>query len=558
MAMSTDKIIDITSDDDSSEGAQSDIETEEVFDKHQLNDEIEPWGAWQSIIQSIQAEEDIIQEKDDAFAHNVFEHFKSVKGNIDDKIIKIWELMKVTQEQLNAMKEVSIALENALKVEFPECKAFPFGSSASRLGFRDCDLDIYIELGYNKNDEAFYEKSGMWGAKFRTRITCEILKKTLRFGKAISVLNARTPIIKLRDKLTGINCDINVVSCMGVKNTEYLAFCSDQEDRFAPLVCVIKCFCREQGITSSGIGDHMNNYTLVLMIIFFLQKRGILHPLEVLQQGVEREEVEGWNFAFSRDISNLPQLRSYPSSTSNLLLQFFKFYVNFSYDNVICPMLGQKVKKQTMKQGIGIPEVLDGSPSFGREGEKLELDKALVVQDPFELTRNVGHAVSRQRLDHMLAEFSTAVRLLQDLRVGEVQKVEFWMLLEPGMVSYKGILSQEFDDSQSLVLLDIKNELRVGKYPPVTEKLSEELSDDHALHSTRNAVDQISKEHDEAMNEETLECTTKRDSMALQEMSSSTLCEPSPSIKYSMKSAKQFLFQQQSLRFPSVKLPNHR
>lgn len=33
-------------------------------------------------------------------------------------------------------------------------------------------------------------------------------------------------------------------------------------------------------------------------------------------------------------------------------------------------MLGQKVKKQAMKQGIGIPAVLDGSPSFGREGEQ--------------------------------------------------------------------------------------------------------------------------------------------------------------------------------------------
>jgi len=230
------------------------------------------------------------------------------------------------------------------------------------------------------------------------------------------------------------------------------------------LVCVIKYFCREQGITSSGKGDHMNSYTLVLMVIFFLQKRGVLHPLEVLQRGVEREEINGWNFAFCRDVSNLPELRPNPSSLLNLLIQFFKFYVNFSYrDNIICPLVGYTVKRRNMMQGTKLPKVLVDSPSFGQKEDQLELDKPLVVQDPFELTRNVGHAVSRQRLDHMLAEFSRAVGLLEDLKM-ESKVVRFWMLLEPGMISYRDIMSRRFDDSLRLLQLDMKNEARTENH----------------------------------------------------------------------------------------------
>jgi len=394
-------------------------------------------------LDKFQVEEDYDEVVVSDFA--VIENLRLIEDDsVEYQITKFLELVLITEDQLEAMKGVRDALEDVLKTEFPDCKAFPFGSSASGLGFRDSDLDIHVELGCNAIDDTFYVKAGMWGDRFRTRKVCEILRRAERFKSAVNVLNARTPIIKLRDRLTRINCDINVVSCMGVRNTHFLAFCAEQDERFMPLVSILKYFCREQGVTSSGKGDHLNSYTMVLMVIFFLQGKGILYSLEVLQKGVEEEEVDGWNVAFNKDFSQLPELKDNKSSVYKLLLQFFKFYIDFPFDHVICPLVGQKVKKYNMRQGIYLPNVLEKAPNFGRKGEKIELNKAIVVQDPFELTRNVAQAVSRPRLDHMLGEFSRAVRLLDDLKRGENTEAMFWMLLEPGMVSYKDILHNHF------------------------------------------------------------------------------------------------------------------
>jgi len=487
--------------------------------------------------------EDVDQEEEEDV--DIVEVIKNVDGGVEAQIIELRHLVEMTKEQSKAMEDVSEALEKVLKAEFPECKAFPFGSSASGLGFRDCDLDIHVELGKNIKDETFDLKSGIWGKKFRTRKLFEILRRAERFKSAVMVLNARTPIIQLREKLTRIKCDVSVVSNMGVKNTEFLAFCREQDSRFLPLVTVIKYFCREHGITSSGKGDHVNNYTLVLMLIFFLQRRGILHPLEVLQKGMEREEVEGWNFAFCQDMSQLPELKPNPASTFELLLQFFQFYVNFPFDSVICPLVGQSVKKNSMRQGICLPKVLEGAPSFGRKGEKLELNKALIVQDPFELSRNVGHAVSRDRLARMLKEFKTAARLIKDIKTGK-EDVGFWMLLERGMVSYRDILSfQHYEDFQGFsddeAAQDLTDDDKIMKKERWGYKKTE------GVEESRGGNMRSEEESESAVTRETESAVTRETESAFKSSKAESISRPT------MMEVKQFLFQQQSLRFPLPK-----
>jgi len=339
---------------------------------------------------------------------------------------------------------------------------------------------------------------------------------------------------------------------MGVKNTEFLKFCSSLDDRFRILVSILKYFCSQHGIVSSGKGDHMNSYTLVLMVLFFLQKKRILYPLADLQDGIEREEIEGWNFAFCRDISTLQELRPNPCSLSKLLTEFFVFYVNFHYDNVICPLTGQTVKKYNMAQGIYLHKMLEGAPSFGRKGEKLELNKALVVQDPFELTRNVGHAVSRKRQEHMVKEFKTALKLMKDLKK-EKSEVKFWMLFEPDMISYKNILTSQYkmspkDGGYEEGTFSVDN---FAEEVPSDEGVSQDLTDDEKIkEKERKAEIKIKCEE------------LKLNIVGKPSTSESTLSIEPDHIKLSeskkanptITEIKQFLFHQQRLRFPSPKL----
>jgi len=486
------------------------------------------------------------EEIEEESASEAIDYLKHMDGPIEDQMMSFQEFVKMTGKTLDKMKEVSDALENVLKTEFPDCKAFPYGSSASGLGAEGCDLDIYVELGYNAKDETFHEISNIKGGKFRTRRVCEILRRVERFKSALAVSNARTPIIQLRERVTRIKCDINVVSSMGVKNTQFLAFCTVQDNRFRILVSILKYFCSQQGIVSSGKGDHMNSYTLVLMVLFFLQRRGILYPLEVLQNGIEREEIEGWNFAFCRDLSKLPQLRPNPSSKFKLLSDFFEFYVNFRYDHVICPLTGQYVKKYNMAQGIYLPKVLEGAPFFGRKGEKLELNKALVVQDPFELTRNVGHAVSRKRQEHMVEQFKTASKIMKDLK-RKKSDVKFWMLFEPNMTSYKNILISEY----KMFPKDMVNEEDRFTVDNFTEEVVDggvlqDLTDDEKIQEKERRLE--SEEHElnvvgEIRNTES--SITIKPNLNILEQSK---------INPTIMEIKQFLFHQQRLRFPAPKL----
>jgi len=267
-----------------------------------------------------------------------------------------------------------------------------------------------------------------------------------------------------------------------------------------------------------------------------------------------------------------------------LLLQFFQFYVNFPFENVICPLVGQSIKKTSMRQGIGLPKVLEGAPSFGRKGEKLELNKALIVQDPFELSRNVGHAVSRNRLAHMLKEFKTAAMLIKDLKTGK-EDVGFWMLLEVGMVSYRDILSSHHEDYQRFsdheAAQDLTDDDKImmkerngyKKIECVEESSggntrSVEGCEESALsRETESAVTRVTesaviRKTESAVSRET-ECVASREETAVSIETVSVLSRemdsafkssrPESFSRPTMLEVRQYLFQQQSLRFPPPK-----
>ena len=283
-------------------------------------------------------------------------------------------------------------------------------------GLKDCDLDLYIDLGGKNVKEEFFMKARMWGPQFTTMYVLGLLREIDRFCNAYEILNTKIPIIKVKDTNTEIDCDINVVNRMGVKNSEYLAFCIGQDVRIHQLSRIIKYFCEVQDILGSGRGDHFNSYTLVMMIIFFLQSWKILHPVSVLQDIVPPEEINGWNFAFCQDMSRLPDLEGNKSTVSWMLYNFFKFYRDFNYNKlIICPWIGRPVKKCEFDFMKSHPKKDTIDSTFINKSARLEMYSAVTVQDPFELDRNVGQNVSGARLMYLKKEFTTAARLSKDL-----------------------------------------------------------------------------------------------------------------------------------------------
>ena len=321
---------------------------------------------------------------------------------LNDQIILIVSLLKVTPKKVQKLQSVIEALEETLRTEFPNCKAYPYGSTSSGFAFEDCDLDVFIDLGLcSLEDIAEVNRSDQ---QDRTRLMANILRREYRFRSATPIVNARIPIVKIQDRKTGIHCDVNCSCGMGVKNSQFLKFCRLYDERVDQLVSFVKLFAIKYDLIGRGPGDHLNSYTVVLMVLFFLQRQNILPSVEVLQSNIDEDLCCGWNFAFNEEYV---MVKGNTSNVLNLLVNLFSFYINFPFKTqIICPLLGKPVKKYNLKYSYDLPDVLSTSPSFGKKKDKLELNKCLVVQDPFELTKNVSSSVS----EHSLGKIILSIR----------------------------------------------------------------------------------------------------------------------------------------------------
>ena len=322
--------------------------------------------------------------------------------SLDIQIDALAQLLTPSQERLQVLQEVTKEIENILRATFPSCKLVSYGSTVTGFGFRNSDLDIYAE-GIS------YENSGH--VKDHTKHAALILRREERFRSSQPITNARIPIVKLLDRRTGVSCDINLACGMGVRNSRCLKFMSSLDERCVKLVLVIKYFCMKYGIIGSGPGKHLNSYTVNLMTIFFLQMKDILPSIKKLQENVEADIYNNWNFAFNKDYVHC---QSNKQDVSILFKEFFKFYKKFPFTtHVICPLIGKPIKRYSLKFGFELPEVLSLSPKFGKKNEKLECNSSLVIQDPFELTRNVAAVVNDDFVNSMIETFDRAYRTLK-------------------------------------------------------------------------------------------------------------------------------------------------
>jgi len=304
--------------------------------------------------------------------------------SLDEQYEHLALMVAASPEKLNLMESVIEDIQAVLRQEFPGCHVVSYGSSTNGFALQDCDLDVYVNLPNIK----------VTNPQRKTQIVSDCLRRVERYRSATPIIKARTPIVKLFDRKSRIKIDINVTCEMGVKNSQFLNYCRKLDKRCEQLVRIIKYYCYCHDITGSGPGNHFTSYSIVLMVIFYLQVKGILPSVEVLQDGIPKDNCDGWNFAFNEKHYHENQFNE---SIRDLVRGFFQYYKGFSFETqVVCPLVGYSISKYRMKHGFDLTSAaLEHSPHFGRRKQKLELNKTVVIQDPFELTRNTAAAVDK-------------------------------------------------------------------------------------------------------------------------------------------------------------------
>uniref|UniRef100_A0AAR2JDI2 RL domain-containing protein n=1 Tax=Pygocentrus nattereri TaxID=42514 RepID=A0AAR2JDI2_PYGNA len=304
----------------------------------------------------------------------------SEQESIDQQMQCLTEAYQLTEENISLRFLVCSLLRDIAAAYFPESIIRPFGSTVNSFGKLGCDLDMFLDLdgvsvqNQRKGSGLSLEYQVKRGASERN-VTQSILSV---IGECVDqfspgcvgvqkILNARVPLVRFSHQPSGFQCDLTANNRVAMKSTELLYVYGSLDARVRYLVFTVRCWARVHGITSGIPGAWITNFSLTVLVLFFLQQRtpAVLPTLDQLRDLAEK-----------------------------LLQEFFEFYGSFAFN----------------RSSINIRK--------GREQNKPEA-AALYIQNPFETSLNVSKNVNATQLERFVALCRESAWLLQQ---GEVLK----------------------------------------------------------------------------------------------------------------------------------------
>ena len=347
-----------------------------------------------------------------------------------------------TREETAMKKKCFKKIQRILNKKFRGSALHMFGSSANNLGIcknHDIDLSIEIEVkpdtpdansdgsgsetdadGFVAEDQGASSPNGNANANASAssppvseeaankptqqqvvKQMANLLRKN-RMSKVFAIPKARVPIVKFIEPETGIECDICVNNLLAVENTTMLRRYSEIDPRLRELVILVKHWSKCRGVNGAFKG-FLSSYAYVIMAIHLLQT---VQPaiLPCLQDDSHYKPtvdsvVDGWECRYAgnpdmfQGFGHLNKL-----TTADLLYQFF-YYWGYRHNyksSVICMRTGDWLTKEqkgwtTRKQG----------------------DNHLIcIEDPFQLSNDLGRVVGRKTIFLLRDEFKRAYDIL--------------------------------------------------------------------------------------------------------------------------------------------------
>nr|XP_012138483.1 PREDICTED: speckle targeted PIP5K1A-regulated poly(A) polymerase-like isoform X2 [Megachile rotundata] len=326
----------------------------------------------------------------DVISYDNIKHIFEGEATFDEQLTLFLNAIQLTDFEIETRYEsVCTHLDKIFKVVFPKCKTYKFGSTQTRLGFKECDLDIYMDIG-----EPIYETESAPPNSWTMQKIFKEVKKIMygmncTFSDIIAIPKAKTPIIKFCYIRTNVSCDISFKNSLGIYKSHLIKYYISLDDRLKPLMMLIKYWGKHFKIAGSG---KISNYALVLLIIFYLQQPtvNIVPSLMELQKTCQPQIINGWQVNFNEN-TVLPKVTN-KNSITQLLQGFFLFYSSINFkSNVICPIDGMIHTESEFKDVENLPSCMNGYKAYVNENENLKFNanKPMCIQDPIELSHNV-------------------------------------------------------------------------------------------------------------------------------------------------------------------------
>lgn len=294
----------------------------------------------------------------------------------------------------------AMQIENVLKGIFPLSKILPFGSSVNSFGKIGSDIDLVLvnkKITNNQTSRLVYHGKCMSNGRSQIQRHIEILGDLLQFflpgcSRVKRISQARVPIVKYSQDFVGLECDLAISNETAVIMSELLYIFGHFDYRVRPLVFAVKMWAREINLTNNTPGRWITNFSLTLLVLFYLQQEKIIPAIQTLVKQANNNDVritnEGINCTFLRDVSKLSRIVQSDKTLDELLLGFFNYYALFDFQmNAISLNFGKMINK----------------PEYS----------ALYIVNPLETQFNVSKNMSLEELERFRIELRNAAWLIE-------------------------------------------------------------------------------------------------------------------------------------------------
>lgn len=337
---------------------------------------------------------------------NIIKNAITTSSSISEQMIYLYNRYKLNELEIRLKFQTIVQLEKCFQGFFPNVIIHPFGSFINGYGKRQSDLDLILFTDGYKQESAlgrlvYHGKSTNIDEKQHTHACMGILADAMKYiipgiFNVRKIFNAKVPIIKFQNFFTHTECDLSMSNTIATYMSELLFLYGEEDNRVRPLIFTIRKWAEDNKLTSIHPGKTITNFSLTLLVIFYLQQVQILPTIKSLT-------------TFSKMSHNVKQIythytpnyaKSYKKNNiqlSDLLIDFFKFYATFDFNNQkICLQTGTTIKST---QNV-----------------------ALYICNPFETELNVSKNVSLNEVERIKKFMSIAITNLQNTKASQTRK----------------------------------------------------------------------------------------------------------------------------------------
>ncbi|XP_031161561.1 terminal uridylyltransferase 7 [Sander lucioperca] len=281
-------------------------------------------------------------------------------------------------------------MQDLLLSVLPEIRLRLYGSSCTKFGFKDSDVNIDIQYPSHMHQPDVL------------LLVKESLSVSPIFVDMEADFHARVPVVICKEKKSGLMCKVSAGNENAFQTTSYLSALSSREDLLLPLVLGLRRWAQICKIDRAEEGG-LPPYVFALMVIYFLQQRKEpLLPTYLKQEVFLNSRLSDYNLTHTEDghlhWAYSPSSKEQPAEGSCIkgkvplvfqsphppvevgllwveMLRFYSLEFNLA-DNVISvrtrPVLSREMKDWPKKR--------------------------IAVEDPFAVKRNVARTVNSQQM----------------------------------------------------------------------------------------------------------------------------------------------------------------